>query len=205
MSRLFGPNYYTEADLAGEGFKSLGSNVRIAKNCTIIGAENIAIGSNVRIDGNCTLVAVGSAGHICLGSWIHLGGNSVILAGEGFAMEDFSTLSWGVKVFTRSDDFSGRHMTNPTVPEKYTGVKRGQVLIRRHTVVGAGCVILPGVTLQEGVALGALSMVNADLSAWGIYAGVPATRRKDRRRDIQTLEESLLRETAPQKAKAISS
>lgn len=190
MSRLFGPNQYTEADLAGEGFRSLGDNVRVARNCTIIGAENISIGSNVRIDGNCTIVATGK-GYLRLGNYIHIGGNSVLLASEGIEMEDFSTLSWGVKVFTRSDDFSGRHMTNPTVPEKYTGVTRGAVTVSRHVVVGAGCVILPAVTLGEGVAVGALSLVSNSLDEWGIYAGVPARRVKERHRDLLALEQSL--------------
>lgn len=120
MSTLFGANYYTEADLANEGFKSLGRGVRIAKSCTIVGAENISIGSNVRIDGYCTLIAAGG-GCIDIGSYIHIGGYCVLLGAEGIILENFSTLSWGTKLFTRSDDYSGKFMTNPSVPQKYTG------------------------------------------------------------------------------------
>jgi len=71
MSKLFDPGYYTENDLKGAGFKSIGRNVLIAKNCQIIGLENISIGNNVRIDGYSTLIAAGK-GYINLGSFIHI-------------------------------------------------------------------------------------------------------------------------------------
>jgi len=193
MSKLFGPTHYTETELAGEGFRSLGQNVRIARNCTIIGAENISIGDNVRIDGYCTLVATGS-GYINLGSYIHIGGYCVLLAGEGITMEDFSGLSWGVQIYTKSDDFSGRYMTNPTVPTKYTGVKGGPIQLHRHTIVGANSVILPKVTLEEGVAVGAMSLVSKRLASWGIYSGFPAKRIKERSRKLLDLEKNLINE-----------
>lgn len=193
MSQLFGPTHYTEDELAEEGFRHLGRNVRIAKNCTIIGAENISIGDNVRIDGYCTLVAAGT-GSIQLGSYIHIGGYCTLLAAEGIIMENFSTISWGVKIFTRSDDFSGEYMTNPTVSEQYTNVKRGPVVLMRHCVVGSSSVILPKTTLGEGVAVGALSLVTKSLEPWGIYSGIPVKRIKERSRALLKLEQALLSE-----------
>ncbi len=191
MSKLFGPTHYTEDELVGEGFRSVGRNVRIAKNCSIIGAENISIGDNVRIDGYCTLVAVGT-GSIQLGSYIHIGGYCALLAGEGIVMEDFSGLSWNVQIYTKSDDFSGKYMTNPTVPAKYTNVKGGRVTLGRHCIVGASSIILPKATLGDGVAVGALSMVTKSLEPWGIYSGIPAKRIKDRSRKLLELENQLL-------------
>ncbi|HAE43562.1 MAG TPA: galactoside O-acetyltransferase [Clostridiales bacterium] len=195
MTKLFGPTHYTEEDLANEGFKSLGSNVRIAKTCTIVGAENISIGDNVRIDGYCTLVAAG-CGFIHFGSYIHVGGHCVLLAGEGITFEDFSCLSWGVKLFSRSDDFSGQFMTNPTVPSKYTGVTGGPIVLKRHVVVGAGSVVLPKVTLEEGVAVGALSLVTKSLAEWGIYSGIPAKHIKNRKKQLLELESVFLEESS---------
>lgn len=189
------PTYYTEDDLAEEGFRSLGRNVRIARNCTIVGAENIAIGNNVRIDGFCTLVAAGS-GRIKLGSFVHVGGYCALLGGAGITMEDFSGLSWGVKIFSRSDDFSGKYLTNPTVPAKYTGGKGGPVVLMRHAVVGSDTILLPGVTLGEGVAVGAMSMVTKSLEEWGIYMGSPAKRLKSRSRKLLDLEKAFLADLA---------
>lgn len=193
MSRLFGSTHYTEQDLAEEGFRSLGRNVRIARTCSIIGAENISIGDNVRIDGYCTIVAAGN-GYVNLGSYIHIGGYCALLAAEGIIMEDLTTISWGVRIFTRSDDFSGNHMTNPTVPSKYTGIKAGPVILKRHSLVGANSIILPEVTLGEGAGVGAMSMITESLDDWGIYAGVPVKRIKDRSRKLLALEKAFLKE-----------
>jgi acetyltransferase-like isoleucine patch superfamily enzyme len=193
MEKLFGPTHYTEQDLINEGFKRLGKNVRIARNCTIIGAENISIADNVRIDGYCTIVAAGT-GYLELGSYIHIGGYCALLAGEGIVMEDFSGLSWGCQLLSRSDDFSGRHMTNPTVPSKYTNASGGMIKLCRHVVVGAKTILLPKVILGEGVAVGAHSLVSKDLEDWGIYSGVPVKRIKERKRDLLQLEISLLNE-----------
>jgi len=82
-------------------------------------------------------------------------------------------------------------MTNPTVPEEYTNVLVADVFLGKHVIVGAGSVILPGAKLQEGVAVGALSLVIGDCEAFNIYAGTPARRIKERKRDLLELEARL--------------
>jgi len=47
---------------------------------------------------------------------------------------------------------------------------------------------LPGVTLAEGAAVGALSLVRADCQAFGVYGGTPAKLLRDRKRDLLELE-----------------
>ena len=190
----FDPAYYSEDDLQQAGFKSIGRNVRIAKNCTIIGLENIEIGDNVRIDGYCTIIAAGD-GWVKWGSHIHIGGYCLLSAGDGIRLNDFSGLSQGVRLYSRTDDYSGKHLTNPTVPEKYTGVSRGTVTLGRHVIVGSGSVVLPKVTIGDGSAVGALSLVMKSLEPWGIYFGSPAKRIKERSKQLLELEEQLLQES----------
>lgn len=184
--------YLTEDDLANEGFARLGKNVRIAPSCNIVGAQNISIGDNVRIDGFCTIAA--AIGSVTIGSWVHIGGYCALLASEGIVFEDFSGLAWGVHIYTRSDDYSGRFMTNPTVPAKFTNPSHGPVHLGRHVIVGAHTVILPGVTLGEGGAVGALSLVTKSQPAWTICSGVPARRISERSKDLLKLEDELRRE-----------
>lgn len=192
MENPFNPGYFGSAELRSFGFRAVGENVVIAKNCTIIGVENISLGNHVRIDGYSTLVAGG--GWLRLGSYIHLGSHCVVIAGDGVEMDDFSCISHGVQLFSRSDDYSGLHMTNAAVPDKYKGVQRGAVRLGKHALVGAGSVVLPGVALAEGAAVGALSLVNKDLAAWGVYAGCPAKLLKERSRALLELEEVFRRE-----------
>ncbi|OOG36083.1 galactoside O-acetyltransferase [Rhodanobacter sp. C06] len=193
MNNPFDPGYFSDEQLVDFGFKKVGKNVRIARSCTIIGLNNIELGDNVRIDGYCSIIAAGN-GFTKIGSFVHIAGYCGLYAGSGIVLEDFSGLSAGVRIYTATDDYSGRTLTNPTVPEKYLGVTSGPVILMKHVIVGTGSVILPGVTANEGVSVGALSLITKDLDAWSIYAGMPARRLRDRSKDLLSLEKSLLAE-----------
>ena len=70
MTNPFDPGYYTSPELRSFGFARVGENSVIARNCTIIGLENITIGDNVRIDGFTSLIAPN--GRIRIGSYVHI-------------------------------------------------------------------------------------------------------------------------------------
>ncbi|ARA21896.1 TPA: acyltransferase [Proteus mirabilis] len=190
MFNPFNPGYYTEAELSQFGFKNIGRNVSIAKNCTILGLNNIKIGNNVRIDGFTTIIANGK-GFLDLGSYIHIGGYSAIFAGSGVIMKDFSGISQGVKIYTKSDDYSGNKMTNPTIPSNLTGVIEGEVILEKHVIVGSQSIILPGVTLREGTAIGANSLITKSTQEWCIYFGNPAKKIKTRQKKPLELEKEI--------------
>jgi galactoside O-acetyltransferase len=191
MQNPFDPGYYNEHELQEAGFKSIGSNVLIAKNCTIVGLQNISIGDNVRIDGYCSLIAGGN-GSIDIGSYIHIAAYVLLSAGAGVTLNDFANLSQGVRVYTRSDDYSGNHLTNPTVPEDYLGVESAAVVIGKHGLLGSGTIVMPGVSVGIGTATGAMTFVSTSLESWGIYVGAPARRIKDRSQKLLELEQRLL-------------
>lgn len=199
MDNPFSPGYYNEHELRDVGFKAIGRNVQIAKNCTIMGLENIEIGDNVRIDGYCAIIAAGQ-GWLKIGSYIHIGGNCFLSASDGINIGDFSGLSQGVRIYSRSDDYTGKHLTNPVVPKKYTGVTGGAVTLGRHVIIGSGTVILPDVSIGDGSSVGALSLVTKNLVAWGVYFGSPVKRLKNRSKKLLELEAELMREIAQQDA-----
>lgn len=189
----FNPGYYSGEQLREIGFKSAGENVRVAKNCTIVGPGNISLGDNVRIDGFTTIIAPGD-GYLALGSYIHIGSNCTLLASAGIVMRDFSCLSHGVRLYTKSDDYSGEFMTNPMVPSHLTNVTSAPIVIGRHAIVGSQASIMPGCFLADGSAIGANSLVTKDCEEWTIYAGSPARKIKPRKRNPLTLEKFI---TAP--------
>jgi hypothetical protein len=43
MRNPFDPGYYESDELRGFGFKAVGEGVKVARNCTIIGPENIEL------------------------------------------------------------------------------------------------------------------------------------------------------------------
>lgn len=189
----FDPGYYSDSELKEFDFKKVGRNVRIAKNCTIIGLANISIGDNVRIDGYCSIIAADN-GYLNIGSFVHIGGYCMLSAGDGIEMSDFSGLSQGVRIYSRTDDYTGSYLTNPMVPEKYTGVTGGKVLLERHVIIGTGSVILPNVCIGEGASVGALSLVTKNLDSWGMYFGSPAKKLKNRSKRLLEHEAELMNE-----------
>lgn len=171
-------------------FASVGENVRISDRASFYGTARIALGSNVRIDDFCVLSA--GQGGISIGQHVHIAVYSSLIGGGKIKLSDFCNISSRVSIYSSNDDYSGASMTNPTIPSEYTGVIHADVFLGKHVIVGSGSVILPGATLEDGVAIGALSLVNRHCETFGIYAGNPARRIKERRCDLLELEQTFL-------------
>lgn len=192
--KVLGGRFLREDELRALGIGHAGRNVLVHDSCNIVGLENLHLGDHVRIDAFTSIAA--GRGRTEIGSYVHIGSYCYLGAGHGLVMEDFSGLSQGVKIYTASDDYSGATLTNPTVPDAYKTVKAGAVRLGRHAIVGAGTVILPKTDVGEGCSVGALSLVTHSLAPWGIYAGTPAKRIRERKRDLLALEQRLLADTA---------
>jgi acetyltransferase-like isoleucine patch superfamily enzyme len=172
-------SFYTEIELEKMGFKSLGKNVLISRFAHFYSPEKITIGNNVRIDDFCIF-----SGIITIGSYIHISAYNAIYGKFGVEMENYSGLSPRCLIFSATDDFSGEHLIGPMVDEKYTNVSGGKVKIEKYVQLGASCVVLPNVTISEGAAVGAMSLVHRSLEPWKIYAGIPAKFLKDRSKEM---------------------
>lgn len=172
------------------GFASVGENVLISDRASFYNCANISLGNNVRIDDFCVLSA--GTGGIAIGSYVHLAVFSSLIGSGKITLSDFSGISSRVSIYSSNDDYSGASLTNPTVPSQFSGVTHVDVFLGKHVIVGSGSVILPGVTLEEGVAVGALSLVTKSCKAFGIYVGNPAKFIKERKRGLLDLEKALL-------------
>lgn len=182
-------SYLTQEQLSKLGFKSLGKNVKISDKAAIYDCDNIEIGANSRIDDFCVV-----SGNVQIGSNVHITPMCLIAGGEkGIILEDFVTISYGVKIFTQSDDYHGCSLTNSTIPKKYKNEKKLKVLLKRHSIVGSGSTILPGVVLEVGVSVGAMSLVTRPTNPWSIYAGIPAVKIKERSKELLKKEKGYLK------------
>lgn len=182
--------WLSEDEITSMGFARTGSNVLVSDRASFYNCKQITIGSNVRIDDFC--VISGGAGGITIGNYVHISVFASIIGAGRIAIGNFCAISSRASVYSSNDDYSGQALTNPMVPSDFTNVTHKDVTLGRHVIVGSGSVILPGVTLEDGVAVGALSLVNRDCLAFGIYAGNPAKRVKERKRDLLSLEAKLV-------------
>jgi len=180
--------FLSDTQLQALGFRKLGKNVKVSDRAAIYNADQIEIGDHSRIDDFCVL-----SGKISIGRNVHIAVFCNLAGGsEGIVLEDFSGLAYGCQVMTQTDDYTGRTMTNPTVPAQYKKESKKAVRVGRHAIVGTNSIIFPGVTLQEGTSVGAMTMVTKTTEPWSVYFGVPAKRLKARKQDLLALEKAYL-------------
>lgn len=172
------------------GFRRVGKEVKISDKAVFYGIDRISIGDFSRIDDFC-VVSAGEEG-IEIGRYVHIAVYCSLIGKKLIKLEDFSGLSSRVAVYSSSDDYSGRYMTNPTVPVELTHVDHRPVIVRRHGLVGVGSTILPGVTIEKGAAVGAYSLVVRDIPESVIAVGVPAKPVKNRYLDLFDLENAII-------------
>lgn len=175
-------SFYSREELLELGFKSVGENVMISRKASIYGASNMSIGNNVRIDDFCIL-----SGHITLGNNIHISAYVALYGAMGIEMKDFTGISAHSLVYSAMDDFSGEWLIGPIHDPSLTNVTGGMVTIESFVQIGCHCVIFPGITIGEGVVVGALSLAQRSLDPWYIYIGIPARRLKPRSRRAKDL------------------
>lgn len=109
--------------------------------------------------------------------------------GSNMAVGDNVDFAWNVLITTRggieigdrvligynTQIFSANHIV-PALPDKifYSGHKLEKVVIEKDVWIGAGCIVLPGVTIGEGAIVAAGSVVTKDVPKYAYVAGVPA-------------------------------
>jgi acetyltransferase-like isoleucine patch superfamily enzyme len=165
---------------------------KIYDSAKIINQENLRLAECSQID-DFVFLNAGLETHI--GRFVHISSFCSVIGGGRFYMEDFSGLSAGCRIITATDDFSGNALTNPTVPSEYTNVVPNSVHIGKHAILGTNVVVYPGVTIGEGAAVGAGSIVRKDLDPWTIYVGYDCQPLKPREMGkIQEMEAKLLSE-----------
>ncbi len=172
-------SFYTRQELEQIGFASIGENVLISRKASIYSPSKISIGNKVRIDDFSIL-----SGQIHIGSMVHISAYVALYGGEGIFIHDCSGISARTTVYSAVDDFGGDYLIGPMCPLEATHVTGGPVILKKYTQVGASCVIMPNLIVGEGSVVGAMSFVNKSLDSWGIYAGVPVKRLKDRSKKL---------------------
>lgn len=165
---------YTPEALARLGV-TIGQNVTIHSSVVFFNPAKIHIGDNVRID--CfAMISAGQHG-VHVGSHVHIAAGCYLFGGGGkIELQDFCGLSARVSLYTATDDYTEGYLSNPTVHEKFKKVRRGNILAKKHVLVGSGSVVLPGVTLGEGAAVGTLTLVNRSVPDYTVVSGNPAKK-----------------------------
>jgi len=118
---------------------------------------------------------------IRMGENVYLGGGSVVTSAKSVDIEDDVLISYRVLIMDH-DSHSLRYSDRKNDLQNWwhhgghdwSKIKSGSIVIKKGAWLGAGCMILKGVTIGEGAVVGAGSVVTRDVPPWTIVAGNPA-------------------------------
>lgn len=172
------------------GLKHHGENTIIYPLARIVYPEMVSVGDHCIID-DFTFIHGGQG--VTLGDYVHIAVQALIMGGGVCEIGPFSGIAMGAQILTGSDDYTGVTLLGPAIMPPFRRPIRSFVKIGRQTVIGAGVVVLPGVTIGDGVAVGAMSLVTEDLPPWTLCYGIPARPHRDRpKAEILALEREFL-------------
>jgi acetyltransferase-like isoleucine patch superfamily enzyme len=139
----------------------------------------IRIGNNTHIKGQISVF--GHGGEITIGENCFIGEFSKIWAAKYIEIGNRVLISHGTSIFdslTHPVSARERHQQfmaiSSTGHPKKINLSEAEVIIHDDVWVGAGAIILKGVTIGEGAIIGAGSVVTKDVLAWTVVAGNPA-------------------------------
>jgi acetyltransferase-like isoleucine patch superfamily enzyme len=102
---------------------------------------------------------------------------SILDASEGLAIGEGCQIGAWVGIFTHGSQVAirlyGREYIRVPAPAR-KGYTRGSVTIGEYTFIGAGAIILPGVSIGRGCVIAAGSIVNKSIPDKSIVVGNPA-------------------------------
>lgn len=178
------------------GFKGLlrsqGKGVVWGRNVTLRHPQKIRIGKRCVIEEYCSLSAQGDENSgITLGEEVLLGRSTVLGTRNGTVeIGDYSNIGANCRIGTTTRVKFGKHvllaancyiggaqhkfdrLDVPIMRQGYDS--KGGVVIEDDVWLGAGVMVLDGVTIGTGSVIGAAAVVTKDIPAYSIAIGIPA-------------------------------
>ena len=161
-TEIMGPNVLDK-------LKYCGKNVRIYQLSKIINPEY------AEIDDNCIIydyVFIDAKQSFKMGKFSTITWHCLIEGEAHVEIGDRCFLGPGSKLLSSTYEFNG-YYTTEHMGDGVSSVRYGDIKICDDAYVGAGTVVMPGVTIGEGALVGANALVDRYLKPWGIYHGNP--------------------------------
>jgi acetyltransferase-like isoleucine patch superfamily enzyme len=141
-------HYYNYSHVSQRRQATIGADVRLAPNVSLVNGERIHIGAGAQIGARCHLWAGNTVGRVIIGEDA-LFGPEVFLTASNYRF-----------------DRPGPVHDQPTT--------EADVVIGRDVWLGARVMVTAGVTVGEGCIVGAGAIVTRDLPPYAIAVGAPA-------------------------------
>jgi acetyltransferase-like isoleucine patch superfamily enzyme len=161
--------------LAYQGYYKA-NNLRIGRNLIIESAKRVVLGNDVTLYGSMILSAGNTQGFIRIGDKTHIDRNAVLYGQGGLTIGQGCAIAAGVIIYTQTNSYD----LGLAVPILEQGTRYKEVVVGNDVWIGAGAIILPGVTIGDHAVIGAGAVVCNDIPPAKVAVGVPARPIKSR-------------------------
>jgi len=150
--------------------------LRIGRNIYFEGRNRIQLGDGVRLHGQLCISAAGPYGQLQVGNHTHIDHFSVLYAQGGIKIGEGCAIASGVIIYSQTNQYDAQ----PGVTIIQQGTRYAKVEIGDDVWIGAGAIILPGVSIGDHAVIGAGSVVTRNIETATIVVGSPARPIKKR-------------------------
>jgi len=144
--------------------------LRIGNSVTFVGQTNIRLGAGVVLYDGSVFDASGSHGSLSIGEGSHVDRNCIFYAQGGITLGALCAVASNVVVYSQSNQFG----LGPERPVVHQPRIHAPVEIGDDVWIGAGAIVLPGVSIGSHAVVGAGAVVTRDVDPYAIVGGVPA-------------------------------
>lgn len=131
----------------------------------------MVIGCDSKIFEFVVIRAVGGMGDVIIGERCMINPHSVLYSGNGIVLGNDILFAPGVQVVPTNHAFARRDIA---IAEQGFQPSKGGVKIDDDAWIGAGSILLDGVTIGRGAIIAAGSVVRGNIPAYTIWGGMPA-------------------------------
>lgn len=154
-------------------FKSL--NVRLGKNVTLQGQVNsIKLGKDINVYNNC-IFELGPKAHLEIGNRVIFSYGCIVNANKLIKIGNEVQVGEYTSIRDTTHDYND--YGKPIIENKDIS---NSIYIGNNVWIGRNCLIMPGSIIEDGVVVGANSIVKGILISNKIYAGNPLKEIKSR-------------------------
>lgn len=154
----------------------LGNNVQFFPNCFIQGNGELTVGDNVTFYPNTYFSTAAGEAFIRIGRQSHFAPGCALYGGGGLQIGPYCNIAAHVVLATVQHD---PHI-HPGKPMCAVSGKSGPITLEEDIWIGSNASVTPNTFIARGCIIGAGAVANRDTEPFGLYAGVPARRLRDR-------------------------
>jgi len=168
FSRGRPPRSHGTGEFRPEQFRRLGEGVVFEPGVLVFHPENIEIGDDVYV-GHATMLKGYHKGLMTIGDGTWIGQGCFLHSAADLTIGRAVGIGPKVTILTSEHEAKDRRL-----PVPHTPIEFAPVTLEDGCDIGAGSIILPGVTIGRGAIVGAGAVVTRDVEPLTVVAGVPA-------------------------------